>query len=105
MAICRGQQDASITIDDKQRDYMRYLDNVMVAGGEDKPQRHLMNTAVQKLLDKHSGANAALYGDLGYLVLQQELLSGSSHFSFIQEHGCSHSRQSLRCVPRQSNLS
>ncbi len=48
---------------------MQHLDNVMVVGGEDKPQRQLMCKAVQELLDKHKGANPALYGDLGYLIL------------------------------------
>lgn len=50
---------------------MLHLNNVLVVGGEDKPQRHLMYQAVQEdsLLDKHKGASAALYGDLGYLIL------------------------------------
>ena len=48
---------------------MQHLDNVMVVGEEDKPQRHLMPQAVQDLLDKHKGSGPALYGDLGYLIL------------------------------------
>ena len=48
---------------------MLHLNNALVVGGEDKPQRHLMYQAVQELLDKHKGASAALYGDLGYLIL------------------------------------
>ncbi len=48
---------------------MQHLDNVLVVGGEDKPKRELMQKAVQELLDKHKGANAAVYGDLGYLIL------------------------------------
>ena len=48
---------------------MQHLDNVLVIGGEDKPKRELMRKAVQELIDKHKGANPALYGDLGYLIL------------------------------------
>jgi len=69
VAFCRNTEDTSITVPDKRRDYVQHLDNVMVVGGEDKPQRHLMRQAVRDLLDKHKGANPALYGDLGYLIL------------------------------------
>ena len=48
---------------------MQHLDNVLVVGGEDKPKRELMRKAVQELIDKHKGANPAVYGDLGYLIL------------------------------------
>ncbi len=48
---------------------MQHLSNVMLIAGEDKPQRHLMPQAVQDLLDKHKGADPALYGNLGYLIL------------------------------------
>ena len=48
---------------------MQHMDNILVVGGEDKPKRELMQKAVQELLDKHKGANAAVYGDLGYLIL------------------------------------
>ena len=67
--FCRDKEDASITIADKRRDYMQRLDNRLVVGGEDKPKRELMRKAVQELLDKHKGANPAVYGDLGYLIL------------------------------------
>ena len=67
--LCRDKEDASITIPDKRRDYMQHLDNRLVVGGEDKPKRELMRKAVQELLDKHKGANPAVYGDLGYLIL------------------------------------
>lgn len=40
-----------------------------MVGGEDKPTRQLMQKAVQELLDKHKGANSAVYGDLCYLIL------------------------------------
>lgn len=69
VAFCRDKEDASITIADKRRDYMQHLDNRLVVGGEDKPKRELMQKAVQELLDKHKGANPAVYGDLGYLIL------------------------------------
>ena len=69
VAVCRGVEDASITIADKRRDYMQHLDNTLVVGGEDKPMQELMRKAVQQLLDKHKGANPAVYGDLGYLIL------------------------------------
>ena len=68
-SLCRDTEDASITIADKRRDYMLHLDNVLVVGGEDKPKRELMQQAVQELVAKHKGANAAVYGELGYLIL------------------------------------
>ena len=61
--------DDSITIADKKRDYMQFLDNVLVIGGEDKPTRSEMRVAQSELLLKHKGANAALYGDLGYIIM------------------------------------
>jgi hypothetical protein len=67
--FCRDLKDDSISTADKRRDYMQHLNNVMLIAGEDNPQRHLMPQAVQDLLDKHKGADPALYGDLGYLIL------------------------------------
>lgn len=61
--------DDSITIADKKRDYMQFLDNVLVIGGEDKPVRSEMRVAQLELFSKHKGANAALYGDLGYIIM------------------------------------
>jgi len=61
--------DDSITIADKKRDYMQFLDNVLVIGGEDKPVRGEMRVAQSELFLKHKGANAALYGDLGYIIM------------------------------------
>lgn len=61
--------DDSITIADKKRDYMQFLDNVLVIGGEDKPVRNEMRVAQSELLLKHKGANVALYGDLGYIIM------------------------------------
>ncbi len=52
---------------------MQHLNNVMVLGGEDKAVRSLMNIAVAELLEKHKGATAALYGNLGYIILMQQL--------------------------------
>ena len=60
--------DDSITIADKKRDYMQFLDNVLVIGGEDKATRSEMCVAQSELL-KYKGANAALYGDLGYIIM------------------------------------
>ncbi|KAL0023742.1 hypothetical protein WJX77_000108 [Trebouxia sp. C0004] len=65
----RNCVDDSITIADKKRDYMQFLDNVLVIGGEDKPTRSEMRVAQSELLLKHKGANAALYGDLGYIIM------------------------------------
>ncbi|DBA88244.1 TPA: hypothetical protein ACH3X1_016599 [Trebouxia sp. C0004] len=62
----RDKEDASITIADKRRNYMQHLNNVLVVGGEDKPKRELMQKAVQELLAKHTGANAARVWRLGY---------------------------------------
>ena len=61
--------DDSITIADKKRDYMQFLDNVLVIGGEDKSMRSEMHVAQLELLSKHKGANAALYGALGYIIM------------------------------------
>ncbi len=54
---------------DKKREYLVHLSRRLVIGGEDKPLRSLMKKAVTELLDKHKGANATLYGGLGYLIL------------------------------------
>lgn len=48
---------------------MQFLDNVLVIGGEDKAVRSEMRTAQSELLLKHKGANFALYGDLGYIIV------------------------------------
>ena len=47
----------------------RFLDNVLVIGGEDKSTRSEMPVAQSELLLKHKGANAALCGDLGYIIM------------------------------------
>ena len=60
--------DDSITIEDKKRNYMLYLDNRIISG-EDRPMRGEMYVAQSKLLEKHKGANAGLYGDLGYIIM------------------------------------
>ena len=61
--------DDSITIADKTRDYMQFLDNVLVIGGEDKCMRSELYEAQSELFKKHKGAKAALYGDLGYIIM------------------------------------
>ncbi len=61
--------DASITVPDKRRDYLVHLSRRLVIGGEDRHLRSLMQKAVIELLHKHKGANATLYGGLGYLIL------------------------------------
>ncbi len=61
--------DDTITIADKKRDYMQFLDNILGIGGEDKPVRGEMRVAQSELFLKHRGANAALYGDLGYIIM------------------------------------
>ena len=58
--------DDSITIADKKRYYMQFLDNVLVIGGEDKLTHSEMHVAQSEL---HKGANVALYGDLGYIIM------------------------------------
>ena len=45
------------------------LQNLQVIGGEDKADRRHIKRAEEELHSKHKGANAALYGSLGYLVL------------------------------------
>ena len=61
--------DSSITLPDKKRDYMVHLLRLLLIGGADKASRSLMQTAVSELREKHKGANAALYGGLGYIIL------------------------------------
>ena len=45
------------------------LDVVLVIAGEDKPCRFQMPMAEGELRDKHKSTNAALYGQLGYIIL------------------------------------
>ena len=54
---------------DKTRNYMQFLDTVLVRGGEDKPLCSDMYGAQSDLFQKHTGASAALYGDLGYIIM------------------------------------
>ncbi len=61
--------DDSITVPDKKRDYMQFLDKILVIGDEDKPVQGEMRVAQSELFEKHKGANAALYGDLGYIIM------------------------------------
>ncbi|BDA48582.1 probable crinkler effector protein 8 [Coccomyxa sp. Obi] len=67
--VTRNVVDSSISLPDNKRDYMVHLLKRMVIGGEDKVSRNLMPSAVKELRSKHKGANAALYGGLGYLIL------------------------------------
>lgn len=69
MNICRNVVDPSITGDDNKRDHMVRLDNTQVIGGEDKANRRDIKRAAVELRSEHRGANAALYGRLGYLIL------------------------------------
>ncbi len=66
---CRGIEDDSIPLPDKKRDYMVNSSRMLLIGGEDISSCDLMRHAVSELYDKHKGANAALYGGLGYLIL------------------------------------
>lgn len=61
--------DDTITIADKKHGYMQFLDNILVIIGEDKPVRDEMCVAQSELFLKHRGANAALYGELGYVIM------------------------------------
>ncbi|CAL8466425.1 g5961 [Coccomyxa elongata] len=67
--IDRGVEDSSITLSDKKRDYLVHLERRLLIGGEDTSSRDLMHTAANDVYEKHKGANAALYGGLGYLIL------------------------------------
>ena len=67
--MCRGLLDSSLTTLDKVRDYMLHLDNVMLLGGVDMADDNVVYTAVHELMGKHKGIPAALYGDLGYIIL------------------------------------
>ena len=60
-----------------------------MVGGEDKPKQELMRKAVQELLDKHKGANPAVYGDLGYLILFATAADAVSVFALRL---CQHAR-------------
>lgn len=61
--------DMSITLEDKKRDYFILVENVLLVGGEDKAKNADLDKAASELLAKHKGANASLYGDLGYILL------------------------------------
>ncbi|KAK9830079.1 hypothetical protein WJX72_009646 [[Myrmecia] bisecta] len=65
----RNVEDTSIMIEDKKRDFMLHLFKKLLVGGEDKASRRDMPTACSELESKHKGANAAVYGGLGYIVL------------------------------------
>ena len=70
--------DDSITIADKERDYMQFLDNILVIGGKDKPVRSEMRVAQSELFLKHKGAKAALYGDLAIGTSSRLLQQGNA---------------------------
>ena len=48
---------------------MILLNNIQVVGGEEKASCSQMNAAKEELRSKYKGANAVLYGSLGYVLL------------------------------------
>lgn len=59
----------SITCKDCKRDFLLYLQNVMIVGGEDKPLSSELAAARQELLEKHQPSNMMVFGSLGYILL------------------------------------
>jgi hypothetical protein len=67
--MARNINDTSITASGNKRDYLVLMDNTLVIGGEDKAHPSAYHECVAELTRKHAGANAALYGELGYILL------------------------------------
>jgi hypothetical protein len=63
----RDVEDLSITVESKHYDLLLYVKGVPVVGGEHKRAGTPMPE--DELRAKHAGANASLYGHLGYILL------------------------------------
>ncbi len=51
------------------RDFLLFLQNVMVVGGEDKASDAEMENARLELVEKHQPSNMMMFGRLGYILL------------------------------------
>jgi hypothetical protein len=69
LLFIRDVADTSITVEDKRRDYMVLVKEVLVVGGEDKADEGQLRSCMEDLTRKHMGSNAALYGRLTYILL------------------------------------
>ncbi|KAG5175349.1 hypothetical protein JKP88DRAFT_265861 [Tribonema minus] len=67
--VQRDVTDNTISVAKKKRDYMVLLDGQLCVGGEDKTNKCDFQMAVNECSKKHNGANAAVYGRLGYILL------------------------------------
>ena len=65
----RNIVDISATHKDRKRDFLFYLQNVMIVVGEDKASYADMAVARKELLDKHQPSNMMVFGRLGYILL------------------------------------
>ena len=54
---------------DCKRDFLLYLQNVMIVGGEDKASYAELADACRDLLQKHQPCNMMVFGKLGYILL------------------------------------
>ena len=61
--------DISITQEGHKRDFLLFLQNVMVVGGEDKASGAEMENARVELVQKHQASNMMMFGRVGYILL------------------------------------
>lgn len=59
----------SITQEGHKHDFLLFLHNVMVVGGEDKASDAEMENARVELVQKHQASNMMMFGRLGYILL------------------------------------
>eukprot|EP00611_Tribonema_gayanum_P029428 TRINITY_DN786_c0_g1_i1.p1 TRINITY_DN786_c0_g1~~TRINITY_DN786_c0_g1_i1.p1 ORF type:complete len:750 (-),score=93.69 TRINITY_DN786_c0_g1_i1:75-2021(-) len=69
VVVSRADVDETIMLESKQRDYMVLLYGVLCIGGEEKADSRQYASALSECTAKHLGANAAMYGKLGYILL------------------------------------
>eukprot|EP00611_Tribonema_gayanum_P032692 TRINITY_DN987_c0_g1_i4.p3 TRINITY_DN987_c0_g1~~TRINITY_DN987_c0_g1_i4.p3 ORF type:complete len:165 (-),score=20.26 TRINITY_DN987_c0_g1_i4:920-1414(-) len=67
--VNRDVDDSSITHESKRRDFFVLLGGLLCIGGEDKNSTDKFEVALGECEAKHKGANAAMYGSLGYILL------------------------------------
>lgn len=65
----RNIVNISSTRKDCKRDFLIYLQNVMIVGGADKASYAELADARGDLLQKHQPSNMMVFGNLGYILL------------------------------------
>lgn len=65
--VDRDVHDDSITLENKRRDFLLWLQGALIVGGEHKKAN--MPLPVDELRAKHKSVNSALYGQLEYILL------------------------------------